>query len=65
MPPKFLRHAEPWLTRSARDLIAAQQLTNSADPLYDAAVFHAQQAVEKALKGFLTAHGCRSRRRMR
>ena len=57
MQPRFLRHAEPWIRRSERDLLAAQQTLDSPQPLYDAAVFHAQQAAEKAFKGFLTAHG--------
>ncbi|BAZ30792.1 hypothetical protein NIES4074_32540 [Cylindrospermum sp. NIES-4074] len=39
-----------WLKKSQRDLTAAQKL---AQELPDIAIYHCQQAAEKALKGFL------------
>lgn len=44
---------EQWLTKSQRDLKAAQILLSSDTYLLDAAVYHCQQAAEKALKGYL------------
>jgi HEPN domain-containing protein len=49
--------AQDWLDRAERDLMAADRMLNHSEPLYDATVFHTQQAVEKALKAFLVAHG--------
>jgi HEPN domain-containing protein len=37
-------------------------LTAVSPPLLDEAVFHCQQAAEKAFKGFLTWHGCTFRK---
>jgi HEPN domain-containing protein len=42
-----------WLKKSQRDLSAAQKL---APELPDIAIYHCQQAAEKALKGFLILH---------
>ncbi|MGL4620284.1 MAG: HEPN domain-containing protein [Chroococcidiopsis sp.] len=42
-----------WLKKAQRDLIAAQKL---AVDLPDIAIYHCQQAAEKALKGFLIWH---------
>ncbi|AFZ28115.1 hypothetical protein Cylst_6148 [Cylindrospermum stagnale PCC 7417] len=42
-----------WLKKSQRDLTAAQKL---AQELPDIAIYHCQQAAEKALKGFLVLH---------
>ena len=44
-----------WLTKAAHDLRAAEYLAHAEQPLLDIAVYHCQQAMEKALKGFLTA----------
>ena len=56
MTPTQLRHRETraWLDRARRDLRAAQLLT--AGDSNAEALFHCQQAVEKALKAFLTFH---------
>jgi HEPN domain-containing protein len=58
MPHDPVRVADTtaWLTRALSDLGAgAHEMT--ADPPFSAdAVFHAQQAAEKALKGFLAWH---------
>ena len=56
MTPTQLRHRETraWLDRARRDLRAAQLLT--AGDSNAEALFHCQQAVEKALMAFLTFH---------
>lgn len=43
-----------WLKKAEKDLKAAEILMREG--LHDYAIFHAQQAVEKALKAFLTYH---------
>ncbi|TME24838.1 MAG: HEPN domain-containing protein, partial [Chloroflexi bacterium] len=48
--------AVDWLLRAERDLEAARRLLEPEPPLSDVAVYHAQQAAEKALKAFLTSH---------
>jgi HEPN domain-containing protein len=56
MTPEQLRHEEAraWLDRARRDLRAAGLL--AAGDANAEALFHCQQAVEKALKAFLTFH---------
>lgn len=46
-----------WLEKAAEDLAAAALDLAANPPLCGDAAFHAQQAVEKALKAFLTWHG--------
>ncbi len=41
-----------WLTRASRDPTAARALAALSEPLLDSAVYHCQQAAEKALKGW-------------
>ena len=55
MPPtdERLRHSHEWLRKAANDLQAAKLLLKHAE-LHEIALFHCQQAVEKALKGYLT-----------
>jgi HEPN domain-containing protein len=48
-----MRPHEAWLEKSLRDLKSARILTESADAVLDAAVYHTQQSAEKALKAFL------------
>src|SRR5690349_19756044 len=43
---------QSWLTKAARDLAAARKLATGPDPLLDTAIYHCQQAGEKAIKGF-------------
>jgi HEPN domain-containing protein len=45
-----------WLERARQDLRAAEVDLEAAPPLLGDAAFHSQQAVEKALKAFLTRH---------
>jgi HEPN domain-containing protein len=44
-----------WLAKAVSDLAAANVLLDSVGP-YDTVCFHAQQAVEKTLKGYLAFH---------
>lgn len=48
-----------WLTKAQRDLASAQRLADKSGPLLDTAVYHCQQAAEKALKAFLVYHDIR------
>ena len=50
------QHARGWLLKAESDLSTAQRLLEGEGP-YDTACFHAQQAVEKLLKGFLASRG--------
>jgi HEPN domain-containing protein len=43
-----------WLIKSKRDLGAARLLIESEETYFDISVYHAQQAVEKAIKAYLT-----------
>ena len=45
-----------WLAKAESDLVTARLVLDSLGP-YDTVCFHAQQAIEKALKGFLAFHG--------
>lgn len=44
-----------WLEKAANDLRTAETMVAVEPPVADTACFHAQQCVEKGLKGFLTA----------
>jgi HEPN domain-containing protein len=48
-----------WLDRAAEDLRVAGLVVDADPPMAGAAVFHCQQAVEKALKGLLVQRGKR------
>ncbi len=54
--PELLAETRAWFAKAATDLRAAQAMCKLVPPLLEAAVFHSQQATEKALKGFLTWH---------
>lgn len=49
-------HTEEWLTRADEDLRAAVLMSEEGS-LPNPICFHAQQVAEKALKGYLVAHG--------
>ena len=51
------KHIRQWLEKANEDRQAMERLMKG-DPILEMACFHAQQCVEKALKGFLTAHDC-------
>lgn len=44
---------QSWLTKAQHDLASARVLAASSEPLLDTAIYHGQQAAEKAVKGFL------------
>jgi len=48
------QEVQEWLTKSQHDLEAARLLFASQASLLDIVVYHCQQSVEKALKGYLT-----------
>jgi HEPN domain-containing protein len=56
--PRDVRAEEvaAWLDRARQDLRAAEVDLEARPPLLGDAAFHSQQAVEKALKAFLTRH---------
>lgn len=47
---------QKWLHKSRQDVGAARRLLEGEPPYRDAAVFHCQQAAEKAVKAYLTYH---------
>ncbi len=57
LDPALLAEVKGWLKRAASDLRAAELAREAVPPLLDTAVFHCQQAAEKALKAFLVLHG--------
>jgi HEPN domain-containing protein len=42
-----------WLDKAHIDLESAKRLASGPDPIFDTAVYHCQQAAEKAIKGWL------------
>jgi HEPN domain-containing protein len=50
------REIRNWLIKASRDLTIAEMNLASEPPITDDAMFHCQQAVEKALKGLLVLH---------
>ncbi|MGH7254640.1 MAG: HEPN domain-containing protein [Nitrospirales bacterium] len=56
MEPEKAEETRAWLQKAANDLRGADVDLAACPPLVEDALFHCQQAVEKALKVFLTAH---------
>lgn len=54
--PELIDETQAWFRKAAADLASAAALLASSPPLLGPAVFHAQQAAEESLKGFLTWH---------
>jgi len=54
--PELVGETRGWLVRAQRDLAGGKVDLAAEPPLTGDAVFHAQQAAEKAMKGFLTWH---------
>jgi len=50
------REVQAWLRRADNDLRSAQVDLAADPPLIEDALFHCQQAAEKAMKAFLTVH---------
>lgn len=46
--------AKKWLEKAHNDLISAYQILKLKDGPTDTVCFHSQQAIEKAIKGYLT-----------
>ena len=55
--PELVAETRAWFGKAFNDLRAAEALAATSPPLFDEAVFHCQQAAEKALKGFLAWNG--------
>jgi HEPN domain-containing protein len=56
MRPEVAAEVREWLERARDDLREAEHDLAAASPLVRGAVFHSQQAAEKALKAFLAAY---------
>ncbi len=56
MLPEKHNEVQAWLNKASEDLRACQVDMAAEPPILHDALFHCQQAVEKAMKGFLTAH---------
>ena len=54
--PALVEDTRGWLVKASLDLRAAQHDLEASPPLLADAVFHCQQAAEKALKAFLAWH---------
>ena len=54
--PFKLADTRSWMAKSHTDLRSARHALKAKPPLAEDAVFHSQQAVEKALKAFLSWH---------
>jgi HEPN domain-containing protein len=50
------RLVKSWLTKAQRDLSTARRLSDDSDPYLDTAIYHCQQAAEKAVKAVLVFH---------
>jgi HEPN domain-containing protein len=47
---------QSWLVKALHDLATARKAAAGPDPYLDTAIYHCQQAGEKAVKGFLAFH---------
>lgn len=56
MQPDALAEARAWFQKASNDLRGAEIDLAASPPLLEDALFHCQQAAEKAMKGFLSAH---------
>jgi HEPN domain-containing protein len=56
MKPETRAEAAAWLAKADIDLRAARADLAAIPPISSDALFHCQQAIEKALKGILAAH---------
>ena len=52
----IIETTQRWLSKAGHDLLAARRCAAEDDVTLDVAVYHCQQAGEKALKGFLHFH---------
>jgi HEPN domain-containing protein len=56
MKAETAEEARAWFQKAASDLRGAEVDLAATPPLVEDALFHCQQAAEKAMKGFLTAY---------
>ena len=56
LDPARVAETKSWFAKAASDLRAASHELTAVPPLTDDIVFHAQQAAEKAMKGYLSWH---------
>lgn len=54
--PVRVEDTQAWLTKSKQDLRRVENAFSAEHPDFEDAMFHCQQAAERALKGFLTWH---------
>ncbi len=54
--PELVAEVRAWIVKAGLDVAAAAHEFKAEPPFLADIVFHAQQAAEKALKGFLTWH---------
>lgn len=54
--PALVAEVRGWLSKAGKDLAAAEYETKADPPFAEDILFHAQQAAEKSLKGFLSWH---------
>ncbi len=54
--PVKVEETRSWFKKASEDLRAASVDMGADPPLVEDALFHCQQAIEKAMKGFLTWH---------
>ena len=59
MDEATLSLAREWFAKAASDLASARKLAAEPDPILDTAIYHCQQAAEKAVKAFLVLAGQR------
>ena len=45
---------QAWLLKARHDLLSARRLSEGPNPILDTAIYHCQQAAEKALKALLS-----------
>jgi HEPN domain-containing protein len=62
LDPVRVANTREWLTKAGDDLRAAEIDLAAAPPLLGDLAFHCQQAIEKALKAYLTWHDIPFRR---
>ena len=56
MQPEKAQEVREWLQKAGNDLRGAEIDLAAVPPLLEDVMFHSQQAAEKSLKAFLTAH---------
>src|SRR6185369_9167788 len=55
--PAHVVATQAWFVKANDDLREAEFVLTASPPFIGSSLFHSEQAVEKAIKGFLTWHG--------